>query len=223
MKLQDQIPAPWRGLLAGEFTEDYFVALSDFVTAEYQQQRVYPPQGRIFRALELVPPECVKVVILGQDPYHGPGQATGLAFSVSEGVDFPPSLRNIFREIIGCGYDFAATSGDLERWARQGVLLLNSVLTVRAGAAASHAGQGWEQLTDAIIARLSEHHPGLVYMLWGRYAHRKGGVVDSKKNLVLHAAHPSPLSANRGGWFGNCHFVHANDYLVHSGREKIEW
>ncbi len=227
-KLEELIPRKWRKLLRDELQKDYFLELSEFVEVEYQNHSVYPPCNKIFRALELVDPECVKVVILGQDPYHGVGQACGLAFSVGEGVDFPPSLRNIFREVIDCGYDFMGNNflekgGNLERWARQGVLLLNAVLTVRAGEAASHSRHGWEQFTDALILALTSRHNKLVYMLWGAYAHKKGRVVDSKKNMVLKAAHPSPLSANRGGWFGCRHFVHANDYLTEVGKEKVEW
>ncbi len=213
-----KIENSWREALGDEFEKPYFTDLTDFVRREYASVRVYPPAGSIFRALDSCPFENVRVVIIGQDPYHGPGQANGMCFSVNEGVDWPPSLRNILQE-VGCG---RGVSGDLERWARQGVLLLNSVLTVRAHEAASHAGMGWERFTDAVVRALSDRRKGLVYMLWGNYAQRKASFVDEGENLVLKAPHPSPLSAHRG-FLGCGHFSKANDYLASLGGAPIEW
>ena len=212
----------WKELLQGEFDKPYFEELVAFVRSEYANHTVYPAGGNIFRALDLCPPEKVKVVIIGQDPYHGEGQANGLCFSVNEGVQFPPSLRNIFKEINADIGTPIPTSGDLTRWAEQGVLLLNATLTVRAHQAASHAGHGWEQFTDAVIAALTKHRQGVVYMLWGAYAGRKGAIVNPSENLVLRCAHPSPLSAYNG-FFGSRHFSQANSYLAEQGKEPILW
>lgn len=212
------IAPDWYNLLEDEFSKPYFSELTNFVKHEYATTTIFPEGRNIFRAFDVCPVEKLKVVILGQDPYHGDGQANGLCFSVQPGVKFPPSLQNIFKEVASCGYSDKPTDGDLERWARQGVLLLNSVLTVRAHNAASHAGKGWETFTDAVIARINEQKTGLVYMLWGSYAQRKASLVDSKNNLILTSVHPSPLSAYRG-FLGCKHFSTANEYLD----TKIEW
>lgn len=217
-----RINEAWKELLAPEFEKPYFAKLVDFVRSEYASHTVYPAGGNIFRALDKCSPDDVKVVIIGQDPYHGEGQANGLCFSVNDGVQFPPSLRNIFKEIESDLGTKVPTSGNLDRWAEQGVLLLNSTLTVRAHSAASHAGHGWEQFTDAVVATLSELKSGVVYMLWGNYAQKKGAVVDRSRNLVLRAAHPSPLSAYNG-FFGCRHFSQANNYLLSVGKTPIKW
>ena len=183
---------------------------------------VYPAGRNIFRAFDCCPVDKLKVVIIGQDPYHGPGQANGLCFSVGEGVPFPPSLRNILQEVHTDVGSPIPASGELERWAEQGVLLLNAVLTVRAHEAASHAGRGWERFTDAVVKAIAERKEGVVYMLWGSYAQKKGAIADAKKNLILKAVHPSPLSAYRG-FFGCKHFSAANDYLISIGKEPIRW
>lgn len=212
----------WKELLKAEFDKPYFAELVEFVRSEYASHTVYPAGGNIFRALDKCPPSSVKVVIIGQDPYHGEGQANGLCFSVNDGVAFPPSLRNIFKELKEDLGIEPPTSGNLDRWAEQGVLLLNSTLTVRAHAAASHAGHGWEQFTDAIIASLARYKSGIVYMLWGAYAARKGAIVDTASNCILRCAHPSPLSAYNG-FFGCRHFSKANSYLTQQGLSPIEW
>lgn len=217
-----RINEAWKKLLQPEFEKPYFTNLVEFVRSEYANHTVYPSGANIFRALDKCSPDDVKVVIIGQDPYHGEGQANGLCFSVNEGVMFPPSLRNIFKEIESDLGIKVPTSGNLDRWAEQGVLLLNSTLTVRAHAAASHAGHGWEQFTDAVVATLSELKSGVVYMLWGNYAQKKGAVVDRSRNLVLKAAHPSPLSAYNG-FFGCRHFSQANNYLLSVGKSPIKW
>ncbi len=217
-----KIEASWKERLAGEFEKPYFGALTAFVREEVSQHRVYPPGRLIFNAFNRCPFDRVRVVILGQDPYHGPGQAHGLCFSVPEGVEFPPSLQNIFKEVqidTGAGIP---VSGNLERWAGQGVFLLNAILTVRAHQAASHRNRGWETFTDAVIGRLNEGHDHLVFLLWGADAQAKGRIIDARRHLVLQSAHPSPLSAHRG-FFGNHHFSKANDYLIHHGREPIRW
>ena len=212
----------WKRALAAEFEEPYFRTLTDFVRAEYGSTVVYPAAANIFRALDLCPLDRVKVVVIGQDPYHGPSQAHGLSFSVPEGVMPPPSLQNIFKEQQrDLGLPIPA-SGNLERWASQGVLLLNAVLTVRAGAAASHQGRGWERFTDAVVRALNERKSGVVYMLWGNYAQQKGSTIDAQRNLVLRSVHPSPLSAHRG-FIGCGHFSAANDYLVKMGQTPIVW
>ncbi|MBO7197298.1 MAG: uracil-DNA glycosylase [Tidjanibacter sp.] len=217
-----RINEEWKELLAEEFESPYFAELTAFVRDEYARGVVYPAGRNIFRALDLCPPSKVKVVIIGQDPYHGEGQANGLCFSVNEGVPFPPSLRNIFKEIAADLGKPIPTSGNLDRWAEQGVLLLNATLTVRAHQAASHTGRGWERFTDAVVRRLAERREGIVYMLWGAYAQRKGAIVDGERNLVLRCAHPSPLSAHNG-FFGSRHFSQANAYLTSRGEHPIEW
>jgi uracil-DNA glycosylase len=212
----------WKTRLAGEFEKDYFVKLTDFVRQEYRQATVYPSGPNIFNAFAHCPFDRVKVVIIGQDPYHEPGQAHGLCFSVQDGTPFPPSLQNIFKEITDDLGRPRPTSGDLTRWADQGVLLLNATLTVRAHRAGSHQGHGWETFTDAVIRCLNAEQQHLVYMLWGAYAQKKGASIDTSRNLVLTSPHPSPLSAHRG-FFGNRHFSRANDYLVALGESPIDW
>lgn len=212
----------WKTRLAGEFEKDYFVELTDFVRQEYRQATVYPSGPNIFNAFAHCPFDRVKVVIIGQDPYHEPGQAHGLCFSVQDGTPFPPSLQNIFKEITDDLGRPRPTSGDLTRWADQGVLLLNATLTVRAHRAGSHQGRGWETFTDAAIRCLNAERQHLVYMLWGAYAQKKGASIDTSRNLVLTSPHPSPLSAHRG-FFGNRHFSRANDYLVALGESPIDW
>lgn len=217
-----RIAEDWKAVIGGEFSKPYFEELISFVKQEYATSQVFPAGRNIFRAFDKCPFDNVKVVIIGQDPYHGDGQANGLCFSVNNGVPFPPSLKNIFKEV----YDDVGTpipaSGDLDRWAEQGVLLLNSVLTVKAHNAASHAGHGWEIFTDAVVRAIAERKQGVVYMLWGSYAQRKGAMANPQKNLILHSVHPSPLSAYRG-FFGCRHFSKANDYLKAIGKEPIEW
>jgi uracil-DNA glycosylase len=217
-----KIEQGWKEQLADEFGKEYFRQLTDFVREEYRQGRIYPPAGLIFNAFDLCPFDRVKVVILGQDPYHEPEQAHGLCFSVREGVAFPPSLVNIFKEIESNIESPSPANGDLTRWAEQGILLLNATLTVRAGQAGSHQNQGWETFTDAVIHRLAEQRKHIVYILWGAYAQRKAAFVDTSCNLVLKSPHPSPLSAYRG-FFGNKHFSRANDYLIATGQEPIVW
>ncbi len=212
----------WKALLAEEFDKPYFNDLVRFVKEEYAQGVVYPSGANIFRAFDKCPFERLKVVIIGQDPYHGPNQANGLCFSVNDGVAFPPSLQNIFKEVANDMGVTMPTSGNLDRWAEQGVLLLNAVLTVRAHNAASHAGRGWEQFTDAVVRTVAERKQGVVYMLWGSYAQRKGAIVDGSKNLILKSVHPSPLSAYRG-FFGCRHFSLANGYLKQLDKEPICW
>lgn len=212
----------WREKLQPEFDKPYFSRLVDFVKEEYRRAVVYPPGRLIFNAFNLCPYSSVKVVLLGQDPYHEPGQAQGLCFSVADGVPFPPSLTNIFKEINGDLGAPVPASGDLSRWARQGVLLLNATLTVREHAAGSHQRRGWEEFTDSVIRLLSAEREHLVFILWGGYAGSKAQLVDSGKHLVLRSAHPSPLSAYRG-FFGNHHFSLANDYLRRHGEEPINW
>jgi uracil-DNA glycosylase len=217
-----KIEQSWKERLSGEFEKTYFTALTAFVRDEYRRATVYPAGNLIFNAFQHCPFDNVRVVLLGQDPYHEPGQAHGLCFSVGEGVPFPPSLLNIFKEIeADLGKPFPR-SGDLTRWADQGVLLLNATLTVRAHTAGSHQNKGWETFTDAVIHRLDAERKHIVYMLWGSYAQKKGAFIDASRNLVLKSAHPSPLSAYRG-FFGNKHFSRANDYLVASGQEPIDW
>ena len=212
----------WKTRLAGEFEKDYFVKLTDFVRQEYRQATVYPSGPNIFNAFAHCPFDRVKVVIIGQDPYHEPGQAHGLCFSVQDGTPFPPSLQNIFKEITDDLGRPCPTSGDLTRWADQGVLLLNTVLTVRAGQAHSHAALGWEQFTDRVIAQLNEYREHIVFMLWGSHAQKKGAFIDRRRHLVLSSPHPSPLSAYRG-FFGCKHFSQANAYLAAHGTAVIDW
>lgn len=223
-----KIEPSWAKRLKSEFEKTYFAELTSFVKKEYKEGIVYPAPKNIFRAFDLCPFDKVKVVILGQDPYHGVQQANGLCFAVSSGVAVPPSLQNVFKEIASdIGKPLVHTSGDLTRWAEQGVLLLNATLTVRAHSAGSHQGKGWEEFTDAVIRALSEQHPGrsgagLVFILWGNYAKAKGAHIDRSKHLVLEAPHPSPFSAS-SGFFGCKHFSRANDYLVKHGEEPIDW
>lgn len=207
-----KIADDWYALLEDEFEKPYFQNLKNFVRSEYGTKKVFPAGRNIFRAFDACPVDKLKVVILGQDPYHGVGQANGLCFSVSPKTPWPPSLVNIFKEVAACGFTQHPANGDLGRWAEQGVLLLNAVLTVRAHQAASHAGQGWEIFTDAVIEKLNARKNGVVYMLWGTYAQRKAAFVNTESNLVLKTAHPSPLSAYRG-FFGCGHFSKANAYL----------
>ncbi|HKL02160.1 MAG TPA: uracil-DNA glycosylase [Cryomorphaceae bacterium] len=212
----------WKNVLSEEFGEAYFQSLIQFVRKEYENQRVYPNGSNIFRAFDSTPFEDVKVVILGQDPYHGPGQANGLSFSVNDGVRIPPSLNNIFKEIEANTGQRPRTSGDLNSWAKQGVLLLNATLTVRAHEAGSHQKKGWEEFTDAAIRELNKQKSGIVYMLWGSYAQKKGSFINGESNLILKSPHPSPLAAHRG-FFGNRHFSKANDYLRRKGKTEIDW
>lgn len=217
-----KIEQSWKDALSAEFDKDYFIKLTDFVRAEYLSGRaIYPEPKNIFNAFNLCPIEDVKVVIIGQDPYHEPGQAHGLCFSVLPPTPVPPSLVNIYKEIESDLGRKSVTNGDLTHWARQGVLLLNSTLTVRAHAAASHAGRGWEEFTDAVIRAVATRE-NVVYMLWGSYAQKKAALVNPDKNLVLKSVHPSPLSAYRG-FFGCKHFSQANEYLQQRGRAIIEW
>lgn len=216
------IEESWKQKLSPEFTLPYFESLSESIRKEYLSNTVYPPAKDVFRAFNLCPFDKVKVVIVGQDPYHGPGQANGLSFAVHEGITVPPSLKNIFKEIEqDLQVTPQGTNGDLSRWAKQGVLLLNAVLTVRAHTPASHKGKGWEQFTDAVIRILNQHRQNIVYMLWGRYAQDKGAVIDRSKNCVLESAHPSPFSATK--FFGNHHFSTCNNYLKEHGKEEIDW
>ncbi|MGL4853148.1 MAG: uracil-DNA glycosylase [Phocaeicola sp.] len=217
-----EIEASWKEQLATEFNKEYFEQLTQFVREEYRTTTVYPPGKLIFNAFNLCPFDQVKVVILGQDPYHGPGQAHGLCFSVNEGVPAPPSLKNIFQEIATDLGQEKPTTGDLTRWAQQGVLLLNATLTVRAHEAGSHQRKGWETFTDAAIHALAQQKEHLVFILWGSYAQKKGAFIDPTKHLVLQSVHPSPLSAHRG-FFGNKHFSRANEYLAAHNQTAIEW
>lgn len=218
-----KIEQSWKERLAAEFGKPYFASLTDFVRHEYGTTTCYPPGRLIFNAFNLCPFDKVKVVIIGQDPYHEPGQAQGLSFSVNDGVPFPPSLQNIFKEIeLDLGTPVPA-SGNLTRWAEQGVLLLNATLTVRAHQAASHQRKGWEEFTDAAIRALNAGRDHLVFILWGGYARSKKSLIDTSRHLVLESVHPSPLSANRGGWFGNHHFSLCNCYLAEHGEKPIVW
>lgn len=212
----------WKSKLKPEFDMEYFVKLTDFVKTEYRKGTVYPPGSLIFNAFDVCPFEIVKAVIIGQDPYHGPGQAHGLCFSVRDGIDFPPSLLNIFKEIESDLGIRIKASGDLSRWAGQGVLLLNATLTVRAHQAGSHQRKGWEEFTDYVIKVLNEEKQNLVFFLWGAYAQKKGESIDRTRHLVLESVHPSPLSASRG-FFGNRHFSRCNDYLSKNGMSPIDW
>lgn len=212
----------WKQQLSFQFEQPYFRQLVQFVRAEYAAGVCYPPGSLIFNAFGQTPFNEVKVVILGQDPYHDEGQAHGLCFSVNDGVAFPPSLQNIFKEIQAETGAAIPTSGNLTRWAHQGVLLLNSMLTVRAHQAGSHQGHGWEQFTDAVISRLNEGRENLVFLLWGSYAIKKGALIDRTRHLVLTSAHPSPLSSYRG-FFGNRHFILCNEYLIQHGKQPILW
>jgi uracil-DNA glycosylase len=224
--MEVKIDPSWKEHLKGEFNKPYFKELAEFVREEYKNEAVYPPPKYIFRAFELCPFEQVEVVILGQDPYHGRGQANGLSFAVPEGERLPPSLLNIYKEIASeYGVpleELTKKGGDLSRWATQGVLLLNATLTVRAKLAGSHQGKGWERFTDAAIRALSAGRAHLVFMLWGNYAREKAALIDQEKHLVLESPHPSPFSADRG-FFGNGHFKKASEYLVAHGETPIDW
>ncbi len=217
-----KIAPSWKEILKQEFEKDYFYQLTEFIKYEVKRTRVYPPGKLIFNAFDRCSFEDVKVVILGQDPYHGPGQANGLCFSVNDGVKIPPSLVNIFKEIHNDLGKPIPTTGNLERWAQQGVMLLNATLTVRAHEAGSHQGKGWETFTDAVIQAIANQKEGVVFILWGSYAQKKGAFIDSHKHLILTSPHPSPLSASRG-FFGNRHFSQANVYLEQQGKTPIDW
>ncbi len=217
-----KIEKSWKKALADEFLKPYFKELAEFVRGEYLQGKIFPPPKYVFRAFELCPYDKVCVVILGQDPYHGAGQAHGLCFSVPEKTSVPPSLQNIYKEIHDDVGVAIPKTGNLERWAEQGVLLLNATLTVRAGSPGSHQHKGWETFTDAVIKKLSDDKENLVFLLWGKYAQDKGIVIDEKKHLVLKAAHPSPYSA-ASGFFGCRHFSKTNDYLKSIGEKPIDW
>ena len=213
----------WKASLEPEFEKLYFKELANFVKEEYSNYTCYPKGKHIFKAFDLCPLNEVKVVILGQDPYHGPGQAHGLCFSVPEGIAMPPSLINIFKEIeADLGNPFP-NNGNLERWAQQGVLLLNATLTVRAHQAGSHQGKGWEQFTDQVIKNISDSGDDIIFLLWGGFAKKKAKLIDATRHTILTSGHPSPLSANRGYWFGNSHFSKTNDHLVEKGLPKIIW
>ncbi|MDR2894125.1 MAG: uracil-DNA glycosylase [Alistipes sp.] len=232
--MEVKLPAAWKELLAPEFGKPYFRELTDFVRSEYTAAArgagpaIYPAARNVFRALERCGLEDLKVVIIGQDPYHGPGQANGLCFSVNDGMPFPPSLRNIFKEIhadLGVPPPVSASgtpTGSLDRWADQGVLLLNATLTVREGQANSHSEAGWQTFTDAVVEAIDRERQGVVYMLWGAFAQKKGARLDGERNLILKAAHPSPLSAHNG-FFGCRHFSLANEYLAANGKTPITW
>ena len=217
------IEASWKQHLEGEFTKPYFTQLTESVRNEYRNGLCFPPGKLIFNAFNLCPFDKVKVVILGQDPYHEQGQAMGLSFSVPEGIMLPPSLQNIYKEIQNDLGKPIPTSGDLTRWAKQGVLLLNATLTVRASSPGSHQNRGWEQFTDAVIRTVSEQRTNVVFLLWGNYARQKGAKIDRAKHLVLESGHPSPMSANKGYWFGNRHFSQTNSYLISKGLQPIDW
>lgn len=221
--MQVKIAESWKHILQSEFEKEYFNKLADFVRKEYTNHTCYPKGKDIFSAFDFCSFDDVKVIIIGQDPYHGVGQANGLCFSVHDGIAHPPSLINIFKEIetdLGVSYP---NSGDLSRWAKQGVLLLNATLTVRAHEAGSHQKQGWEQFTDAVISKISEEKENVVFLLWGGFAKKKGAKIDKKKHHVLTSGHPSPLSANRGYWFGNKHFSKTNEFLKSQKLPEITW
>lgn len=221
--MEVKINASWKEVLKGEFEKPYFKELADFVKKEYSDEIVYPPPRYIFRAFDLCPFEAVKVVILGQDPYHGKGQANGLCFAVGEEVALPPSLQNIFKEIeTDLGKPLTHRTGDLERWAKQGVLLLNATLTVKARMAGSHQGRGWEEFTDAVVKALNDKREHLVFILWGNYARQKGAHINRARHCVIESPHPSPFSA-AAGFFGSKPFSKANAYLASTGQTPIDW
>ena len=221
--MQTTLHASWKAVLKDEFEKPYFEQLTNFVSNEYNQYTCYPPKNEIFAAFEHCPFDDLKVVIIGQDPYHGPNQANGLCFSVNDGVSFPPSLQNIFKELENDLGVAIPIWGNLEKWANQGVLLLNATLTVRKGEAGSHQKKGWETFTDAVIKQISDQKEHVIFLLWGGFAQKKGAKIDRSKHLVLESGHPSPLSANRGLWFGNRHFSQTNEYLNRLGKEEIVW
>jgi uracil-DNA glycosylase len=221
--MEINIEPSWKQVLKEEFDKPYFKNLMDFVTTEYNENQCFPPREQIFEAFKHAPFSRVKVVIIGQDPYHGYGQSHGLCFSVQDSVAVPPSLRNIFKEINEDIGTEIPSSGNLTRWANQGVLLLNATMTVREKQAGSHQNKGWEKFTDAVINKLSQEREGLVFMLWGGPAKKKGANIDASKHLILESGHPSPLAANRGYWFGNKHFSLANIYLKKLSIQPIDW
>ena len=221
-KMEVNLESSWKAVLKDEFDKIYFKELVEFVKNEYRTQSVFPPGNKIFSAFDHTPFEQVKVVILGQDPYHGPNQANGLCFSVADEVRLPPSLRNIFKEIASDLGKIPSSSGNLERWADQGVFLLNATLTVRASQAGSHQKKGWEAFTDAVIKKLSDEKENLVFILWGAYAQKKGSIIDDRKHFVLKSAHPSPLSAYNG-FFGSKPFSQTNQFLRSIGQPEIDW
>lgn len=221
--MQVKIHSSWQSHLSDEFTKPYFQNLISFVKEEYSKSRCFPKGSQIFSAFDFCPFDDVKVVIIGQDPYHGYGQANGLCFSVNDGISFPPSLINIFKEIeLDLNIPFPK-SGNLERWAKQGILLLNATLTVRESEAGSHQNKGWETFTDAVIQKISDEKENVVFLLWGGFAKKKGAKIDRNKHYVLETGHPSPLSANRGLWFGNKHFSSTNKFLSSKGKNPIHW
>ncbi|MBD8347904.1 MULTISPECIES: uracil-DNA glycosylase [unclassified Dysgonomonas] len=217
-----KIEESWKAHLKDEFEKEYFIKVTNFIRSEYQTKQIFPPAKLIFNAFDHTPFDKVKVVILGQDPYHNDGQAHGLSFSVNDGIQFPPSLINIFKEINADLGIPIPKSGNLTRWADQGVLLLNATLTVQAHQAGSHQNKGWENFTDAAIKKLADERENLVFLLWGSYAQKKAAFIDGNKHLILKSVHPSPLSAHRG-FFGNKHFSQINEYLVSKGQTPIEW
>lgn len=219
IKIEDS----WKIQLQDEFEKPYFKDLIQFVKQEYSNAQIFPPGKQIFNAFDSCPFDNCKVVILGQDPYHGPGQANGLCFSVNDGVPKPPSLLNIFKEIKEDLSIPIPVSGNLQRWANQGVLMLNATLTVRAGEAGSHQKKGWEQFTNAVIQQINDKKEGIVFLLWGKYAQEKGKIIDESRHHVLKATHPSPLASKWGGWFGSKHFSQTNEFLVKNGKTPIEW
>ena len=221
--MEVRIDNSWKRVLQTEFDKSYFAELVGFVRSEYKAGTVYPPARLIFNAFDSCPFDNVRVVIIGQDPYHGVGQAHGLSFSVNDGVPLPPSLVNIYREISDDLHITPYDSGNLVRWAKQGVMLLYATLTVRASSPGSHQNRGWEQFTDAVIRTVSEQRTKVVFLLWGHYARQKGAKIDRAKHLVLQSGHPSPMSANKGYWFGNKHFSQTNSYLISKGLQPIDW
>ena len=221
--MEIKIDQTWMKVLSDEFVIAYFVNLICFVTSEYNDATCYPPKSEIFAAFNECPFNKIKIVIIGQDPYHRPHQANGLCFSVHDGITFPPSLVNIFKEIANDIKAPNPTTGNLQRWARQGVLLLNATLTVRQGQPGSHQKKGWEVFTDCVIEKISNENDNVVFMLWGGYAKKKGAKINRDKHLVLESGHPSPLSANKGHWFGNKHFSLANGYLKSMNKREIDW
>ena len=218
-----QMESNWKEVLRDDLSQPYYEELTNFVSQAYKNHTCYPPEDKIFAALNRTAFENIKVVLIGQDPYHGAGQGNGLCFSVSDGVKHPPSLINIFKEITTDLDQPYPDSGNLERWADQGVLLLNAVLTVEESKAGSHQKKGWEKFTDAIIKKISQERKDVVFLLWGGFAKGKAKLIDKKSHLILESGHPSPLSANRGYWFGNSHFSKTNEYLKEKGMEPIKW
>ncbi|RMA64258.1 uracil-DNA glycosylase [Ulvibacter antarcticus] len=218
-----KLPSDWQTVLNEEISKDYFQNLIEYITTEYENNICYPPVSQVFSSLKHTKFKDVKVVILGQDPYHNPSEANGLAFSVNDGIRIPPSLRNIYKELNNNLQKEIPKSGNLEDWANQGVLLLNSILTVRENDPGSHRKKGWEEFTDAVIDKLAEDRKDLVFLLWGNYAKNKGKKIDKNQHLVLESSHPSPLSANRGGWFNKNVFSETNKYLTEKGKTPIKW